>query len=462
MKSFLKYHSRILLIMLLIFGVHVFAQKPTKDYKSELKKIGDLYIQYQKEGKTDKILDMAQEFYPLAVKSGNDTIMQKAYNLLGNAYSGTSEFGLALDYYLKSLALSEKLKTDFRTAIANENLSFCFYQIGNYQKGAETGKKAVNILLSLPKKEKEYPGYIPNMINSYDNFALNLLKLNRINEALASVKKGLIYAKKSTHPDDIYFTTGIVTDYALINFKAGNFSEAELNFKKVDSIVRANSMEQSLAYNSTSYAELLYANGRSQEAIKIAKDGFDAAIKTKDKLSAIGLADILQKAYDQEKNIAKAYEYSKISNELRNEIYTAHNLTTLQNLTFKRENIEREMALKKEKEKQERAENLQNAAIAIGLLAFLILFLIISHKVKVHPNFIRFLGTFSMLLVFEFLNLLLHPYIGEWTHHQPFLMLLSLACIAGILIPLHHKLEHLIVHKLLEKNEKLKRQKPKI
>ena len=460
MKNVSKTIPKLFLILTLVFGIKSFAQK-AKNYEKELNKYSDLYFQYQREGKADKILQVAQSFYPIAINSKNDTIMQVAYNFLGNAYMSNSDFASSLEYYLKSLSLAEKIKNEHNIALANENLSFCFYQIGNYQKGAQTGKRAIDIFLSVPDSLKHYSYYAPNLINSYDNYALNLLKLNKTSEALNVAKKALLYVEKANQKDDIYYITGIMSDYALINYKSGNAQEAELYFKKVDTIVRSKNMEQSLAYNSNSFAEFLFAQGRFPEAIQIAKDGFDAAIKTKDKLSAIGLADILQKAYDQEKNIAKAYEYSKISNELQKEIYNAHNLTTLQNLIFKRENQEREMALKKEQEKEERKENLQNAAIAIGLIAFLVLFLIISHKVKVHPNFIKFLGAFSMLLVFEFLNLLLHPYIGEMTHHQPLLMLLSLACIAGILIPLHHKVEHWIIHQLLEKNKKLKLQNSK-
>jgi hypothetical protein len=55
--------------------------------------------------------------------------------------------------------------------------------------------------------------------------------------------------------------------------------------------------------------------------------------------------------------------------------------------------------------------------------------------------------------VFEFLNLLIHPFLEKITHHSPFLMLLSLVTLAALLIPLHHKLEHWAVNKLVEKNK---------
>jgi hypothetical protein len=61
-----------------------------------------------------------------------------------------------------------------------------------------------------------------------------------------------------------------------------------------------------------------------------------------------------------------------------------------------------------------------------------------------------------MLLVFEFLNLVLHPFLGKITHHTPALMLLGLVCIAAFLVPLHHRLEKWAIVKLTEKNKQVR------
>jgi hypothetical protein len=51
---------------------------------------------------------------------------------------------------------------------------------------------------------------------------------------------------------------------------------------------------------------------------------------------------------------------------------------------------------------------------------------------------------------------LLHPFLDKITNHQPVLMLLAMVCIAALLIPLHHKLEHWITQKMVEKNKKIR------
>ena len=60
------------------------------------------------------------------------------------------------------------------------------------------------------------------------------------------------------------------------------------------------------------------------------------------------------------------------------------------------------------------------------------------------------------MLVFEFLNLLLHPFLENITHHSPVMMLLALVCIAAILVPLHHKAEKWATAKMVEKNKQIR------
>ena len=57
----------------------------------------------------------------------------------------------------------------------------------------------------------------------------------------------------------------------------------------------------------------------------------------------------------------------------------------------------------------------------------------------------------ALLLLFEFISLFIHPYISEWEHHNPILMLLTLVAIAAVMVPLHHKLEDTIKEKLAHK-----------
>jgi len=51
---------------------------------------------------------------------------------------------------------------------------------------------------------------------------------------------------------------------------------------------------------------------------------------------------------------------------------------------------------------------------------------------------------------------LLHPFLDRITNHSPILMLLCMAAIAGLLIPLHHRMEKLITNILVSKNNRVR------
>src|SRR5205085_776798 len=101
-------------------------------------------------------------------------------------------------------------------------------------------------------------------------------------------------------------------------------------------------------------------------------------------------------------------------------------------------------------------QNIQYAAIAICLIILIVLFLAFSHSIIASPKMIKFVGIISLLLIFEFLNLLLHPSLGVVTNHSPVLMLLAMVGIAALLVPLHHKIEKWITYKLVEKNKRIR------
>ena len=94
--------------------------------------------------------------------------------------------------------------------------------------------------------------------------------------------------------------------------------------------------------------------------------------------------------------------------------------------------------------------------IAIGLITFVILFLVLSRSIIVKQKFIEFFAILGLLAVFEFINLFIHPYLAHATNHSPVLMLIILIAIGALLIPLHHKLEKWITKIMIEKNKTIR------
>ena len=112
----------------------------------------------------------------------------------------------------------------------------------------------------------------------------------------------------------------------------------------------------------------------------------------------------------------------------------------------------------KQQEAQERRANIQYAIIAITVISFILIFMALSRSIIVNERWLKFLGLIGLLLVFEFINLLLHPFLEDITHHSPVWMLLIMVGIAAFLVPIHHRLEHFIRHILTKKNKQMRLQ----
>ncbi len=160
--------------------------------------------------------------------------------------------------------------------------------------------------------------------------------------------------------------------------------------------------------------------------------------------------------FDKLNNTDSAYYYSKLESQLREQIFNQNNLNTIQALAFKEQLRSIEDAAKKSEEADQRKQNIQFILIAFGIITFIIIFLLLSRSFITSTKMIEFLGVVALLIVFEFLNLLLHPFLEKITHHAPVLMLLALVCIAALLVPLHHKVEKWSTAKLVEKNKAIR------
>ncbi len=125
-------------------------------------------------------------------------------------------------------------------------------------------------------------------------------------------------------------------------------------------------------------------------------------------------------------------------------------------MTFEEELRQQEPATQKIKENEERQQNIQYALIAFEIITFIFIILLLSQSFITNIKLIKFLGVIVLLIIFEFLNLLLHPFFVRITNHSHLLMLPALVCIAALLVSLHHKAEKWATAKLVKKNKKIR------
>src|SRR5258708_19261923 len=107
---------------------------------------------------------------------------------------------------------------------------------------------------------------------------------------------------------------------------------------------------------------------------------------------------------------------------------------------------------KEEEENVQQRDNVQYMGFTVGLAGLFVALVMMGFFV-VSPRTIRALGFFSFIFLFEFIILLADKQIHEATHGEPWKVLLIKVFLAAILLPLHHWLEHTVIHYLTSRRK---------
>jgi tetratricopeptide (TPR) repeat protein len=166
--------------------------------------------------------------------------------------------------------------------------------------------------------------------------------------------------------------------------------------------------------------------------------------------------ELMYMSFDKENRKDSSNEYFRRATETKNSVVSDEKSRNIQIQHFKEELRQQEMASQKAEQALKHRENIENALIALGIISFAMIFLIMSHSFITNERLIRFMGILALLMVFEFINLLVHTYLEELTNHSQVLVLFMLVGIAALLIPLHHRLEKWAIVKLIEKNKRVR------
>jgi hypothetical protein len=173
------------------------------------------------------------------------------------------------------------------------------------------------------------------------------------------------------------------------------------------------------------------------------------ANNSKEKLASYTL---LAKAYEGIDD-HKAVEYFNKESALSDSVHSAEKNKEVENLNFNEHERQQELIEQARKDEEQRKENLQLSAIALFIPVFFLVILLLS-RTKTHRRIIEFMSVLSLLMAFEFITLLIHPWIEKLTGNTPVLELLILVVLAAILVPLHHNSTHWLKEKMVHRHMK--------
>jgi len=196
--------------------------------------------------------------------------------------------------------------------------------------------------------------------------------------------------------------------------------------------------------------------GRIDSAIYYAKKSLSAGEALANPNPIIRSSLLLSESFESIRKLDSAYKYQAVALKTKDTLYTEQKIKQQQLLAIEEQERLREKAAGEKTLRDQKSRELEYFVVAITLMSIIIIFLLLSRSFIVNSKTIVYIGTVALLLTFEFINLVIHPFLDKFTNHSPSLMLVALAVVAAILVPIHHQIERWIKYQLVEKNKKIR------
>ncbi|MEO8591614.1 MAG: hypothetical protein ABI432_19690 [Flavobacteriales bacterium] len=379
------------------------------------------------------------------------------------------------------LDLATEMKQDTLLAVANTTVSYScresdpgtglqyLYKALEY---AENGgdpdqigwvEKEIGVLFKQTKQYREAIGFLKRAegkitrIGEVNRMACHM---SEAYGALGMQDSALFYAQRSnvitTPAFDPYGYARSQLTLGKAYAAKGEMDMAELFFKKTIAVCDSFDVARVMPAALMGLGHVRLAMQDANAAISLGTSALHVAERTANLPSSIDVTDLLEKAYHAAGKPDSAYLILKLHAMLQDSLVNAEALSKVENMRFSAQLKDKEEERIKAEEVAARSRNIQFAIIALIVITLGIFLLIFSRTSVVGAKAIKNLSLIALLLFFEFINLLLHPFLDRVTNHSPILMLLAMAAIAGLLIPLHHRMEELITNMLVSKNNRVR------
>ena len=404
------------------------------------------------ENDPDSAIHYAQEAYQFASKHKDQLPPWTEWNssyVLGFALWSAGNYPDAQEYYFQQLTQSEAIKDTFGIYQAYGNLGALNRNEGNYKAAINYYKKCLSFyhqqgviwwqatvfpkVADLAKAYEQTDILDSALLYAQQSMQMQLSIFGKRSNFYAATVLGAIYSRlgQPALAMDYFnsFLNGAGSDPVELKDKAQCFYEIAKHFER---------------------------NKQYDSAVIYAQKSFRLNQQHAFKLNILNTSSLLSKLYQLTNKTDSAFKYLNIKDKTQEDMFSKEKLSRMQTVEFNEQLRQKQMEISELNEKQERSYNLQIIILAISIISAIIVFLLLSRSIIVSHKFVSFLNVVALLVVFEFINLLIHPFLEKVTHHSPVLMLLVLVCIAALLVPGHHKLEQWASAKLVQKNKQIR------
>jgi tetratricopeptide (TPR) repeat protein len=388
----------------------------------------------------DKNLDAFKSYLnaqTIAEKSDHtnkDWLQTSVYNSLAKFYANIEAYDKAIDYQYKSFDYAMKQGN------TDDALNVLYAIGGNYinAKKYEAAKASFEEMIQMADSLKEpnlkiqgTVGVLNTIVNSPDKL------------------KGIAYLNE--HPEINQFFDKLGITYQLDKGKGDIFHAAnkpdsanyyyEKAIPEMDK--KASVFNRADAY--INYGNHLYSTGNYKKAIEYLQKARLLNDSSNNKSGNLGCLRMLDSCYQKAGDYQNAFFYNSLYQKIDTELKEDSKEKDILALEIDAENKRKERMALEELANTNRRHNWQYMGIVLGIITLFVLLAALGFF-QVSLKWVRALGFISFIFLFEFIILLADNWIHQFTHGEPLKVLAIKVVLIAVLLPLHHYLEHKVIH----------------
>jgi len=420
----------------------IIREKATDDPRMKVALLARLAVKLLYVNRQDECMSTALRMFEIAGPTGNDTLIGRAQLSIGFSFVIANEVNGALKHFNLALDHFTSARDSIWMGATCKELAVLYQRVGDNDGAMRYMRKA--LAFGMP------PGIRSRGLST---IARVFMDRGELDSALYYTKQVEMVSSPGEDPWTYAYSNGAL---AAVYAARHESDLAELHFKRAIAVADSFQLPLPLVQFAAGYSSLLLEQGRTAEAQAIAQLGFRSANGVRNPNILEKAAEALADAFKADGMADSAFYYAKLCIAYRDSVIATQNRSQLKTQLFAQQLKDMEDAKLRAEEAAARSRNIQFGIIALIVITLGIFLLVLSRTAVVGARAIKNLSLIALLLFFEFINLLVHPVLGEITHHSPLLLLLCMAVIAGLLIPLHHRMEHLITNMLVSKNNRVR------
>lgn len=397
---------------------------------NRVKLLGSLFMEYQIT-RPDTAMMLMKEALQLSQKISYRKGEADCLNRIGLVLWQTGNYSKALETHLKSLKIKEEIGDRLGMFNSLNNIGIVYADHGENRNALNYLFQACKVAEEL-KNETKLGICLSNIGNCYR-------ELNQPDSALKYEQDA--YELMLRNKDSVNIPR-VLSILGMIHFKMGHTALAHEFYRLAIPYCIRNNDQTELADIYNHLAELYQKTGPTDSCINYARKAIEVGRKISYPRVVLDASSLLAEIYRGRDDKMELY-YFKLAMTAKDSLFNARKIKEIQNLSFSEKIRQQELAEEKKQEELNRKTNLQLAGIAI-FIPLLFLTVLLLYQIHIHRRVVETMSVLSILLLFEFILLLLHPVVYRVAHNSPVLTLALWVAIAALLAPLHHSLSEWI------------------